>query len=123
VNTRIPPGAEGILDPDQIRRVLVNLLVNAGQGIKGQGQVLIDLERGEHACQFRVRDSGPGVADDVRHQVFDPLFTTKTMGTGSAWRSAGTSRRLTAVLWCSNPPPAAALFLMIAPDMHPVAAS
>jgi two-component system, NtrC family, sensor histidine kinase HydH len=121
VNTRIPPGAEGLLDPDQVRRVLVNLLVNASQAMQGHGQVFLEVERGQHTCRFRVRDSGPGVPDEVRHQIFEPLFTTKAQGNGIG---LALSRRIaeahggTLVL---EPCPSGAQFLMTIPDLQPVA--
>lgn len=118
--TSIPPGAEGLLDPDQVRRVLVNLLVNASQAMGGRGQLLIDVQRGEHTTQFRVRDSGPGVPDEVRHQIFEPLFTTKAKGNGIG---LALSRRIaeahggTLVL---EPSTSGAQFLMTIPDLQPV---
>jgi two-component system, NtrC family, sensor histidine kinase HydH len=122
VTTRIPPGAEGLLDPDQVRRVLVNLLVNAGQAVLGHGQVAVEVERGEQTSRFRVRDSGPGVPDEVRHQIFEPLFTTKAKGNGIG---LALSRRIaeahggTLVL---EPSPTGAQFLMTIPDLQPMAA-
>jgi signal transduction histidine kinase len=123
VTIRIPLGAQGLLDPDQVRRVLVNLLVNASQAVLGHGLVAVEVERGEQTSRFRVRDSGTGVPDDVRHQIFEPLFTTKAKGNGiglALSRSIAEAHGGTLVL---EPSPIGAQFLMTIPDLHPVPAS
>ena len=71
------------VDPDQLRQVFVNLFVNAAQAtpdgchVQVQGQPLPS-----GACRIRVRDDGPGVPVDVRHRIFEALFTTKARGSG-----------------------------------------
>jgi len=70
------------VDPDQIARVLSNLFINAGQAMAGRGRVVVEGERVGEATTLRVRDDGPGVPTDVRHRIFEALFTTKSKGTG-----------------------------------------
>jgi two-component system, sporulation sensor kinase A len=77
--------AEGAVidgDMDQLRLVLMNLLVNASQAVTGDGliSVSVDLEDGNGVVT--VTDSGPGIPAEVRERVFEPFFTTKLRGTG-----------------------------------------
>jgi len=74
--------AKGILDADQITRVLTNLLLNASQATDGKGHIWIEAESDSEQVRLRVRDDGPGVPDDIRPRVFEALFTTKAKGTG-----------------------------------------
>jgi signal transduction histidine kinase len=48
----------------------------------GSGRVSVLASRSESLDIIVVRDSGPGIAPDVRPQLFEPLFTTKAKGTG-----------------------------------------
>ena len=78
----IPQGLPIDADPDQLARVLTNLLINAGQAMNGNGQIWIDGRRESAVTILRVRDDGPGVATKLREQVFEALFTTKAKGSG-----------------------------------------
>jgi signal transduction histidine kinase len=82
VRALAPPADAAHVDPDQIARVVTNLLVNASQAMEGKGTIWVEAERGAHETRIRVRDSGPGVPEDIRHRVFEALFTTKAKGSG-----------------------------------------
>jgi two-component system sensor histidine kinase HydH len=69
-------------DPDQLTRVLTNLLINASQAMSGSGRVWIDGARQGTTTHLCVRDDGPGVPGDLRDQIFEALFTTKAKGSG-----------------------------------------
>lgn len=69
-------------DPDQIARVLSNLFLNASQAMGGKGTITVEARRHDSEAQLRVRDDGPGVPADVRHRIFEALFTTKAKGSG-----------------------------------------
>jgi signal transduction histidine kinase len=70
------------MDPDQITRVLTNLLLNATQAMDGTGRIRLEGALVGDEVKLRVRDSGPGVPAEIRHRVFEALFTTKAKGTG-----------------------------------------
>jgi len=72
----------GNLDADQIRQVLINLIVNATQAMNGTGHVTVEAEQTDDDLRIRVRDDGPGVPAEVRYRIFEALFTTKARGSG-----------------------------------------
>jgi signal transduction histidine kinase/ActR/RegA family two-component response regulator len=89
-------------DPTQLQQVLVNLLINAADAMKGQGRIELVLEgidlpvpasqdlpsgvaelpAGRYLC-LTVRDHGPGIAPEHLERVFEPFFTTKAKGRGT----------------------------------------
>ncbi len=70
------------VDPDQVLRLLENVLTNANQAVGGRGRVLVALRQDDEAVELRVEDSGPGVPEDQRERIFEPLVTTRRSGTG-----------------------------------------
>ncbi len=69
-------------DPELVRVVLINVIVNAAQAMAGKGSLRITLEDSDTAAQVRMHDSGPGISAEVRTRLFTPFFTTKSRGTG-----------------------------------------
>jgi len=71
-------------DRDHFQQVLVNLLVNAIQAIKGTGKITVSLSREGNNAQIVVEDTGCGIPPDQLGQLFNPFFTTKRdwKGTG-----------------------------------------
>ena len=66
-----------------LREIMVNLLVNARDAAGQDGRVQISCQPSPHyAIEFRVKDSGPGVPEAQREQIFEAYFTTKEKGTG-----------------------------------------
>jgi two-component system, NtrC family, sensor histidine kinase HydH len=78
----LPPGLSIDADPDDLGHVIMNLASNAAQAQKGTGTIHLSAERYKGGTAFYVRDEGPGVPADIRHRIFDALFTTKARGTG-----------------------------------------
>ncbi|EIW15842.1 MULTISPECIES: two-component system sensor histidine kinase AtoS [Pelosinus] len=70
-------------DAEQIRQVLLNLLINAMQAITDKGSVIIDTWQPDPSfvC-VRITDTGNGITEENRKKIFDPFFTTKSAGTG-----------------------------------------
>jgi len=81
--TAIPDHLDVDVDPDQFRQVLANLFINAAQAMQRGGRIQV---RGEAlpsaASRIRVIDDGPGIPSEVRHRIFEALFTTKPKGSG-----------------------------------------
>jgi two-component system nitrogen regulation sensor histidine kinase NtrY len=83
------------IDRQMFRRVLVNLVRNAIEAIRGarvdgaevtsapaRGRVIVRARRDHETVAIVVEDDGPGVADASRERIFDPYFTSKRQGTG-----------------------------------------
>ena len=64
-------------------QVLVNLVENACHAAGQGGWIDISTEASADTIHLRVRDSGPGVPDDMRDKIFQPFFTTKAPGEGT----------------------------------------
>jgi signal transduction histidine kinase len=75
------------VDPDQLKEVLVNLVLNACEVMVNGGVITIREEAGGEsplgpAVVIRVSDTGPGISESVQDKVFQPFFSTKEEGTG-----------------------------------------
>ncbi|MFA6901363.1 MAG: cache domain-containing protein, partial [Desulfurivibrionaceae bacterium] len=96
----IAPDCGAILaDPTNIHQIVVNLCTNAFHAMEAAGGVLsvtmknVELDAGELAGEgdlqpgpyvlFSVGDTGPGMTPEVLSRIFDPYFTTKSVGKGS----------------------------------------
>jgi two-component system NtrC family sensor kinase len=66
-----------------LSQVLVNLLINAAQAMRGQGQVTVRAEEEGAVGRIVVEDDGPGLAPEVLSRVFEPFFTTRPAGEGT----------------------------------------
>ncbi|MGQ7870545.1 sensor histidine kinase [Sunxiuqinia sp. sy24] len=71
-------------DHEQISRALVNLIKNAIQSIppSRSGKVQVVLTEKDGFAQIAVQDNGTGIQEDIRQQMFQPNFTTKSSGMG-----------------------------------------
>jgi PAS domain S-box-containing protein len=69
-------------DAAGLRQVFMNLLINAHQAIKGSGFVEISTRANSSEVVIQVRDSGCGIAPDHLDRIWDPFFTTKSVGQG-----------------------------------------
>jgi PAS domain S-box-containing protein len=78
----LPPQAMVMGDVDQLRQVLMNLVLNAGQALDHDGYVRVTVEPAPDAITVVIADSGPGIAPELRERVFEPFFTTRHRGTG-----------------------------------------
>jgi signal transduction histidine kinase len=69
-------------DPELLKIVFLNVMVNSGQAMNGQGRITVDLDATRQSCAISFLDSGPGIAAEARDKIFTPFFTTKRRGTG-----------------------------------------
>jgi two-component system nitrogen regulation sensor histidine kinase NtrY len=79
-----PDLPRALVDPEQIRRALVNLLDNAVEAMAGHGKVTIEARREgtSGGLRLEVSDDGPGIRPEDRDRLFLPYFSTKKRGTG-----------------------------------------
>jgi len=68
-------------DPEQLKQVLLNLVINAIQAT-GHGTVELRAFREGPWVSIEVRDEGSGISPEQQEHMFDPFFTTKEQGTG-----------------------------------------
>ena len=71
-------------DEELLSQVLVNLLKNAMEALKGQagGAISLRVSQTGHTTQLVVTDNGPGIAPNLLEDIFVPFFTTKDTGSG-----------------------------------------
>lgn len=79
-------------DKEQLIQVVLNLVKNAIQAMKGMGAITlrtrvaaqVTLARKRHALALKLQiiDNGPGIPDDIREHLFYPLVTGRAEGTG-----------------------------------------
>ena len=73
------------VDLDKMRQVFMNLIINAIQAIREDGQITVSaaLTADGDQMEVRIADTGPGIPPDHIDSIFDPFFTTKTTGAGT----------------------------------------
>ena len=69
-------------DPDMLRIVFQNLLINSAHAMNGKGRIRVAVGSMESSCQIAFIDSGPGIPSEIREKIFTPFFTTKSRGSG-----------------------------------------
>lgn len=70
------------VDADQCRQVLLNLVDNGARAAGANGEVVVTTGTSRGDAVLEVRDSGPGIPDEVRDTLWDPFVTTRATGTG-----------------------------------------
>lgn len=88
VQTDLEAGRKPIdADPERLKEVLVNLLLNACEAMPGGGRIHIGVRErmgieGRRMTVLSVRDWGPGVPEEMLEKIFEPFFSTKEDGSG-----------------------------------------
>lgn len=80
------------VDPGQIEQVILNLVINARDALRGKGEITLETQVGEcprsaktgvRMVCVKVRDNGCGMTEEVKAHLFEPFFTTKVPGKGT----------------------------------------
>jgi len=73
------------MDVQRMQEVFLNLIINAAQAIEQQGSIIISstIHPKEEVVIISVRDTGPGIPEEIQGQLFDPFYTTKEEGKGT----------------------------------------
>ncbi len=79
LDERVPPI---LLDAQQFRQAVLNILVNALGATKQGDTVSIATGVADRGVRIRIVDTGAGISGDVVKDIFKPFFTTKTRGSG-----------------------------------------
>ena len=114
-----PSQLRATVDPEMIRRALLNLLLNALDALPGGGDLVITACTTRSGIEIEVADSGPGVPAPLAERLFEPFFTTKGGGTGLGLAiveriAAAHGGRATV----ANCPEGGAAFTLILPQEH-----
>ena len=89
IRMEVPEGLEAMGHPGHIHQVMMNLVQNAVDALEGCPERRLEItgERLETPAgprvAVRVRDTGPGIPEDLLGRIFDPFFTTKPVGKGT----------------------------------------
>jgi signal transduction histidine kinase len=86
-------GVSASFDQSRLSRVLINLMSNASEAMVGKGddpakfvtqtpKITVVTRQSVRGIEVDIRDNGPGIAEDHITMVLEPLFTTKSFGTG-----------------------------------------
>ena len=71
-----------LADREMLRRVLLNLALNAIDAMPDGGRLFISANEGFRGFELEVADTGAGLCDEARRRAFEPFFSTKSHGTG-----------------------------------------
>jgi signal transduction histidine kinase len=70
-------------DSEQLQQVFINLINNSLDAMPHGGRLTFSTTADDGAVVVRCRDTGEGIAEEIKPRLFDPLFTTKSRGRGS----------------------------------------
>jgi C4-dicarboxylate-specific signal transduction histidine kinase len=74
-----------LADPVEFQQVLVNLITNAAEAMLAgtdPRKITVEISNASEGIAVSVRDTGPGIPDDILDKLFEPFFTTKATGMG-----------------------------------------
>jgi signal transduction histidine kinase len=78
-----PKVPEIIADPAQLNQIIVNLAVNAIQAMPDGGKLTVRTAADDESVSITVEDTGVGMSEEVKKNIFLPFFTTKEVGQGT----------------------------------------
>jgi two-component system, NtrC family, sensor kinase len=85
IHTELDPKIPSVLaDADQMRQVILNIILNAADAMPQGGTLRIRsyFESKQNQLVLRISDTGPGIPMEIQDKLFEPFFTTKKTGTG-----------------------------------------
>lgn len=125
-------------DRSQLENALLNLALNARDAMNGRGRILFTIAEtvvdqvratvlgvapGDYV-RIDVRDTGPGMSEEVRRRAFEPFFTTKEFGSGNGLGLStvyGFARRSAGMVTITSPPGEGACVTLYLPCSAPTA--
>jgi signal transduction histidine kinase/putative methionine-R-sulfoxide reductase with GAF domain len=83
VEEQLDPGLPLVMvDAEQLKQALLNILKNAAQSMSAGGGVTVQTRLEDGMVWIDVSDTGKGIPEDMLPNLFDPFFTTRPDGTG-----------------------------------------
>ena len=116
----IPADLEAPLERSRMERAFANLIANALEAMAGTGEVRITAEMLDGAAVVHVEDTGPGIAPEIRAQLFQPFVSAgkrNGLGLGLAL-SRQTVLDHGGDMWVESPPGRGARFSFRLPGAH-----
>jgi two-component system NtrC family sensor kinase len=86
------PPIHGMVNAQELKQVMLNLITNALESIEHTGNVWVTLEQRQGQVLIQVRDDGCGMNDEVQAHLFEPFFTRRADGSGTGLGLAITYR-------------------------------
>jgi len=83
VVTELELAQQVVCYPQEIKQVLLNLILNAAQAIPDKGSIHIKTAQEDQEAVIRIKDSGTGISAEHMARLFEPFFTTKGVGKGT----------------------------------------
>ena len=88
-NNNIAADMEIWADSKQFKRIFLNLITNSCQALEeGGGEIIIEAAERKHETSgqeeifIKISDNGPGIAEQILSNIFEPFYTTRESGTG-----------------------------------------
>lgn len=108
-----------LVDPEQIKQVLINLIINAIQAQPQGGKIVVSGKTGTDEWIGSVKDSGLGISSEQLDRIFDPFFTTKREGTGLGLSiSYQLVKNNGGRIWVTSEPGQGSCFFLAFPVLH-----
>ena len=83
VKTNLPKSLPAIYAVNsQIQQIFFNIILNAMDAMTGGGSLNIQAYAVENGIEMLFEDSGPGIPEEMRNNIFEPFYSTKDGGTG-----------------------------------------
>ncbi len=106
------------LDGDQLLQVFLNIILNAGDAMKGKGTLTITSSGQNGSINVSFEDTGPGIPEGSLPHLFEPFFTTKDVGEGTGLGlsvSYGIMQRMGGEIRAANRPGGGSVFTVEIP--------
>jgi len=108
-----------LVDAVALGQVIVNIIQNAIDAMKGEGEITIRTEKSSaEYVRIHIGDSGPGIPRELREEIFEPLFSTKTADRGTGLGlplSVMLLERFGGRIYLEDKPPPGATFIIEVP--------
>jgi signal transduction histidine kinase len=62
---------------DQIKQIFLNIIQNSADSILGEGQIILTTKKINSYIEIKFKDTGSGIAEEDKDQIFEPFYTTK----------------------------------------------
>ncbi len=69
-------------DPEELTAAFLNLFLNSGDAMSNGGELRVVTESGDEEIRVTISDTGGGIPESIRKQIWEPFFTTREEGSG-----------------------------------------